>query len=319
MPSEAPPAEAKSGWTDREIRAIEPFRIYFVRHVQSANNARSALHAVDKTKAKRQADPGITDVGRRQAACAGGYFRAIQRDPSLPQYKKIVRLHVSLMRRALETVRSMDVAGEGWAVHGSKHLHEAGGIFNGDRAQTEEGACGDALDDLEYGLNKQGVEAVLADGEQRMALANMEELGLEEEGKGWWRGGYETEEEAEARAAQEADKIWQMVEERFRSRRERRQLLHDDGACLYITHGLFHDRLKRHLVGNGGAPSSNGVECHFPTCNAGVDVYDFKIHPDTQRRMVAVVELNNDHYLPEELRMGGTCGAFKVVYHAKKQ
>jgi 2,3-bisphosphoglycerate-dependent phosphoglycerate mutase len=87
-------------------------QLYLIRHAQSGNNA--------KPEEQRVPDPGITELGHRQAAAVAGRFRSVG----------LTHLVTSAFRRALETTehirRAVRLTPEIWTP-----LHEQGGCYSG--------------------------------------------------------------------------------------------------------------------------------------------------------------------------------------------
>ena len=107
--------------------------IYFIRHAQSENNAITANTGLS---IERVADPGLTDIGRRQAASLADHMHQciIGMDGSDSggcgenQHKKGVFLYTSFMIRAVETAMSISQAIDVPA-RGRMEIHECGGVY----------------------------------------------------------------------------------------------------------------------------------------------------------------------------------------------
>jgi 2,3-bisphosphoglycerate-dependent phosphoglycerate mutase len=114
--------------------------LYFIRHGQSENNA---LWMETGSHKWRTEDPGLTEVGRRQAELLGQFLS--QTDPDVPASDTdiqnvagfgITHLYTSLMVRAVTTgaiiAQALDLPLVAW-----EDLHEYGGIYLRDK-QTDE-------------------------------------------------------------------------------------------------------------------------------------------------------------------------------------
>jgi 2,3-bisphosphoglycerate-dependent phosphoglycerate mutase len=97
--------------------------LYVIRHAQSANNALPEPQRVE--------DPGITQLGHRQAVALAGWMKAME----------VERLITSPFRRTLETTeyihRQIGVTPEVWV-----ELHELGGCYAGYEPHQYEGRPG---------------------------------------------------------------------------------------------------------------------------------------------------------------------------------
>ena len=140
-------------------------KLYLIRHAQSDNNARPEHLRVE--------DPGLTEIGQRQARQLADWFARSHCD----------RLITSPFRRALETaapqVQATGIKAEVWAA-----LHEQGGCYRGWEPERYEGRPGMTADEI------------------RAAYPHFEvETGID--GQGWWRcQPYESEAAARQRATQ---------------------------------------------------------------------------------------------------------------------
>ena len=86
--------------------------VYLVRHAQSANNAQADEFRV--------CDPGITEIGRKQAAAAAEFFRDLE-------FQTLV---TSGFRRALQTAAFLSTV-TGTCPEVVVGMHEHGGCFDG--------------------------------------------------------------------------------------------------------------------------------------------------------------------------------------------
>ena len=145
-------------------------KLYLIRHGQSLNNALPEY--------KRVEDPGLTDLGERQAACLSGWGR--QHAPT--------RLLVSPFRRTLQTARPLHQATrlpcEIWI-----DLHERGGCYAGYQPSNFQGRPGMSGRQIV----QEFPEATLVD-----------DIGDE----GWWRSQpRETDDQAQIRATRIIDRL----------------------------------------------------------------------------------------------------------------
>ena len=101
----------------------QPFHLYLIRHAQSANNA--------KPEAERVEDPGLTELGERQADLLAERFRGLH----------VSHLLTSGFRRAVQTMRPLAAQLNQRPVIWSE-LHEVGGCFAGYQAGDLQGRPG---------------------------------------------------------------------------------------------------------------------------------------------------------------------------------
>lgn len=114
-------------------------QLYFIRHAQSTNNA---LYAAGRVAEVRTHDPGLTDLGQRQAECLAEALA--QTNPDLHPDRSdsqnrgrfaLTHLYCSLMLRAVQT-GSVVAARLGLPLRGWVDWHEEGGLFrDGDGGQ----------------------------------------------------------------------------------------------------------------------------------------------------------------------------------------
>jgi 2,3-bisphosphoglycerate-dependent phosphoglycerate mutase len=121
-------------------------QLYFLRHAQSESNAR---WEDDPDTPFHFPDPGLTEVGRRQAlavahalARTGPNTNGSPHDPGNRSGFGITHIYSSLMVRAVETATEIGKALD-LPVRGRTDLHEWGGIFHLDvEADTRDGLPG---------------------------------------------------------------------------------------------------------------------------------------------------------------------------------
>lgn len=146
--------------------------LYFIRHAQSANNA---LFLKTGARNGRTADPGLTELGHRQAQVLADYFASKRNEFSVDH------IYTSLMQRAILTAMPT-AAAFGLPLEGIVDLHETGGVY---------------LDDEISG------EPIGQPGSNRMELqSKFPSLVLPDnlDGNGWWNRPYEKQEDRPKRA-----------------------------------------------------------------------------------------------------------------------
>jgi 2,3-bisphosphoglycerate-dependent phosphoglycerate mutase len=111
--------------------------LYFIRHAQSTNNA---LYASGDDKTPRVHDPGLTDLGRRQAERLADFLAEGRangqpvlsanhaHDPQNRRGFPLTHLYCSLMVRAVSTGAPI-AARLGLPLHAWMDWHEEGGLF----------------------------------------------------------------------------------------------------------------------------------------------------------------------------------------------
>jgi len=251
-------------------------QLYFIRHGQSANNA---LWSANGSGEGRSDDPGLTEVGRRQAAhaadflaCGRGKHRmegseagddgdgSSAKDVYGTNFHgfHLTHLYSSLMLRAVET-GSIIAERIGLPLLGWIDIHECGGVYldvpeSGGRV----GRPGGTRSRLE-----EAFPALVVPGSASE--------------HGWWNRPFE----------EEADRTWRVT-------RVAEELLvrhaHTADRVGIITHGEFYSRLLGHLLG-----VRSDVLLWFTLNNTGMTRVD--ITPE----YVNVVYQNRIEFLPEDL------------------
>lgn len=123
-------------------------QFYFIRHAQSADNLYVSQNAskgvrstgLDQSWANRQADPELTEVGRKQILHLGSFFSEKDGHNSAVNptmdHLEVTHVYSSLMIRTMETAgsvaRAVGVTPEIW-----RDLHETGGIWAADEKTGE--------------------------------------------------------------------------------------------------------------------------------------------------------------------------------------
>ena len=175
-------------------------RLYLIRHAQSENNARP--------ESERHHDPGLTDLGRRQADCLA---------EKLPELN-LTRLITSPFLRTLETTDRIRKHVE-LSPEVRIHLHEQGGCYQGYPPHFLQGQPGMTREEIEKRFPDFGFEVAWDDD-------------------GWWRSqSYETWQEARHRARSIHDRTCA----EFGHTSERvAYVMHADIKVLMLE--VFHDR-----------------------------------------------------------------------------
>jgi 2,3-bisphosphoglycerate-dependent phosphoglycerate mutase len=249
-------------------------RFYFIRHAQSADNqfvldnADTGVRSsgLDQSWLNRQADPELTETGRKQAQALGRFLaqrktaapdRATNMDPYHDNFD-FTHIYASLMVRTMETAGAV-----GDALHLSpavwEDLHETGGVWEPDM-ETE--------------------KPVGSSGENRVYFQNRfphfalpDRLGEE----GWWNRPLETGSECKERA----QRFCRDLMERHGDTKDR---------VAVASHGLFYSFVLRALL---KIPS--GTKITFAINNAAMTRIDFV--EDSAR----VIYQNRTDYFPPDL------------------
>ncbi|CEM25814.1 unnamed protein product [Vitrella brassicaformis CCMP3155] len=265
-------------------------RFYFLRHGQSKNNA----SYLDDSKIfkGRVPDPSMTDLGWEQVRVAGKYLRRHNESGKTRAEDRIVKVFVSPMTRALQTAQVLHEE-LGVPVECVANLHEQGGLFLGERNQVA-----DFLSPPDGKSDKPSpadASAPIVRGATRSQLQRtfpFATFPAEITEQGWWRGGFETFNQAVMRARLVARWMWSLVES------------NETGACVFVTHGIFQDLLVKLLLGlslsppssthlNGSLPPPFPSSClpqpfpesgdprasHLLCSNVGLSLLDLKVIP----------------------------------------
>ncbi|MBZ0298956.1 MAG: histidine phosphatase family protein, partial [Anaerolineae bacterium] len=228
--------------------------LYIIRHGQSTNNALG-------TPVGRTFDPGLTDIGVRQADVLAAHLA----NGSCPesQYEQREGYHLdhvycSAMQRALLTARPVGAAlglkPEVWV-----DIHEQGGLY----------LDGDGGEPVGYpGLMRGQIQADYPDYVLPDAVTE----------EGWWNRGFETVAGATGRAIAIADSLV----ERAKNGHERIAL---------ISHGMFVNLLLKALFNQLPTPTT-----YYHHYNTGITRLDIR-----QDGFIVLRYLNRTHHLTPDL------------------
>ncbi|KAJ1612057.1 putative phosphoglycerate mutase [Cryptosporidium canis] len=214
---------------------------FFIRHAESANNATNNNDTTDvgeKYNESRVPDPGLTDLGRRQAEKTGRYLssgevkiwkqeREDQRSMGLarPDFRAI---YCSPMQRSLETAseiqKVLDIP-----VFVNPDLCEVGGVFRGRRYTQSPGGAGGICS----GKKRSEIQEEFPDFQ-------LDERITED---GWWGRPQETFKEASERAGKVAELLWEISYKEL----EKPGTGFQGSTNILISHGLFQDMLMKKI------------------------------------------------------------------------
>ena len=229
-------------------------RTLFIRHGQSENNKKDtddlAIHST------RAADPPLSSLGRRQVQQTAERLRK-----QLLGGRAVKAVFCSPMQRAIETaaiLRDRCELGE-CVFEAHADLCEEGGLFEGQRFRRKSSTAADHLS----GLTREEI------------AARWPWLGLADSltPEGWWNKGIERKFEAQERASRVARRLWQMSVE------------DPTGIYIFITHGLFQDRLIKTIQWYPDVPKTaapgGGERYYSTTFNCGMTVLDFQMYDES--------------------------------------
>lgn len=233
--------------------------LFFIRHAQSVNNALIELTGSD---ADRDADPKLTETGRRQAERLAEFLKTGEPDPRRFEENnhrgfEITHLYCSLMIRSIETGLVVSEA-LGVPLEALEDLHEEGGIYRVNEATGEpEGLPGKPRSHFE---------------EHYPDLLLPEHL----DENGWWNRPFEQRETRWERA----HRIVQELQERHGN---------SDDRVAVISHGGFYNLYLKALL----PLPRDGL--WFTLFNTGISRLDF--HSD----LIELVYQNRVDFLPQGL------------------
>ena len=224
-------------------------QLFLIRHGESANNALGVGDInYEDYMAQRSPDPGLTQIGKRQAEmvarhlAADGHPESRNGTPlaSTRAGYGIQTLYVSAMLRALQTARPI-AAALGLDPQVMVDIHEHGGVFLGNpRSETDPVRAYTGLTRAEIEEKFPGY----------VVPAEISE-------KGWWAGGYETIDVCEERAVRVAAALKERADAEPQT------------VIGMVTHGTFMDRLLKALL--HGTHSRDFFFFHYNTAITCVD------------------------------------------------
>jgi 2,3-bisphosphoglycerate-dependent phosphoglycerate mutase len=240
-------------------------KLFIIRHAQSANNLLGEQAAYEEYMVRRDPEPPLTELGRRQAELlarhlAGNDFPERKQEDNKSGYG-LTRLYCSPMLRTLQTAwpisQHTGLKPEIWL-----DLHEQGGIFHGNPRN------GEPIVSFP-GLSRRQIEEQYPGYLVPDAISD----------RGWWSGGYEDMQGCYARAAKVAQTLHQWAPEML------------DERIALVSHGTFAEALVRALL---GLPA--GHRSYYSHYNTAITRLDFL--PDGY---LIVRYLNRIQHLPAEL------------------
>lgn len=264
--------------------------LLLLRHAQSENNrdgADDSREPVDEqASAARQADPPLSDLGFNQSETCASWIAA-HFGP------RVAHIHVSPMVRAIQTASPLARA----LPHIPTSLHldafEAGGIFDGARA---DGGRGHAA---VHGLGRAQMLSML--GSMAVPLGS-----VSDPPGGWWRGGFEPDAETRARAARVCEWAWAQAT----------ATRGDDGqppVVVLVTHGLFMSHVLQQLL--GAAVGDGGPSVSFLSANGAVWLLELRVRsdgPSKPARGVGILGAGRTDHIPPEQRSGQRLDGFCI-------
>jgi 2,3-bisphosphoglycerate-dependent phosphoglycerate mutase len=243
--------------------------LYFIRHAQSENNA---LWLRTGSWRGRDPDPGLTEIGHRQAVTLARYLarpaRAVD-SAAARQHNRhhydFTHLYCSLMRRAVVTGAYIASASElplvAW-----EEIHERGGIYRHDEESDElQGLPG-------------GNRAYFAENYPELIVPDS----LAEDG--WWNRPVEPQHAIPVRARRFLDKL-------------RARHGHSADRVAIVSHAGFYQAMLGALLGIVGKTDGFGNEADvfFGMNNAAISRIDFN------EQEAVLIYQNRVLHLPAEL------------------
>jgi 2,3-bisphosphoglycerate-dependent phosphoglycerate mutase len=244
-------------------------QLYIIRHAQSTNNAR---WLETRSSLGRDEDPGLTEIGKKQAQILGEFLSRSssinplhEHDPRNQAGFDLTHLYCSLMLRSVQTGTELAKA-TGLPLEGWVELHETGGMITGDgEMEPYRGIPGKPRSYFEENYP----DLILPDGVDE---------------NGWWNRPFEGEEERPLRA--------QRVIQKLITRHGR-----STDRIAIVTHGAFSNYLIRGLIG-----LTENASLWFDLSNASITRVDFIRDRDQPENIFRVIfYMNRLDFMPNEL------------------
>lgn len=298
-------------------------QIYFLRHAQSANNAaqhddkraaqddKKAEEPISEQKSeeptpsepsrkkRRMPDPPLTTQGVNQSETAAAHLQA-------QNNYNVGLIWCSAMKRCVETTLPFAKAFHPAPVRVITDLHEEGGLFEGPRAEQGK----NSNNPLVHGLLKDEIinmfptdtDAVYIPSYQETSPIDNNDDEAETEERGWWRGGFESIESVKQRTEDITNALFEEV---------RNPTVDPESSIFIVSHGLFIDRLFKHLL---RIPFD--AKSFLLTENSGLTSIQIECEVGStgwNGTRVALVFHNRSAHLPKDLRTGHSCAGFLMA------
>eukprot|EP00916_Digyalum_oweni_P020436 GHVL01034024.1.p1 GENE.GHVL01034024.1~~GHVL01034024.1.p1 ORF type:complete len:276 (+),score=52.96 GHVL01034024.1:1237-2064(+) len=274
-------------------------KVLLVRHAESENNAREAMHLQE-----RDPDPELTPLGHAQSAEVAKLIAK--------NYKKDIRcIYTSPMKRSLQSCAPLAgmVEGQSIPINIEIDLHEQGGLFVGSRVACEADKNVPGIGGSCSGITDEDLKKDYSFVQPTSSISS----------DGWWNGGYEEIALSHVRAARVVEWIWDIVT----SSQDPNSPNHKGMMVLY-THGMFLDTLMRYLCYSSPPIDASSSRCtYFLHSNTAMTLLDLRLlakknkcsvraNSDEMERVVGVLFINSVEHLPPDLRTGHRNGPFEV-------
>jgi broad specificity phosphatase PhoE len=221
-------------------------RVILVRHGESQNNLYQEI-SVEAYESNRVCDPSISDRGRQQAQSVADYL--VNGNNVL--LKEIDEIHVSPMRRTLQTAAPIALALPNVPVKVVTDIYEILGVYDGDKGQP--------------GMSRSKMQAQFPGYELPDSVTEA----------GWFNLATR---ESYRQGQQRCKQVWQRL-------RDMADALSNDMCILMVVHGDFTDALLQAAFGmlqeepkpeNDSTKGSSQKIWVFPTWNAAITALDIR-------------------------------------------